>query len=260
MNKSIQKILLVLVLGLVIDLPSLSAQTPTPTPTATPTPTPHAINLTNTQVYKAGTNLNAVLRAIDDGHGAYVPAFILVDSNGDPVSLGGGGGGDASAANQATQIVAEQAIRATVGAATGPAVTSNSDGTLQQYLRGLVSLWNDGMHAGTNIIGKVGIDQTAPGATNAVSIDQTTPGTTNAVAITGTEITIVVKTVASGGHVNNARHIEFILSSDFVGTIDGEAITGAALAIYNPGDAPIGSTFAQLDYEISAGNAILTHW
>ena len=37
--------------------------------------------------------------------------------------------------------------------------------------------------AGTNIIGKVGIDQTTPGTTNAVSIDQTTPGTTNKVAV-----------------------------------------------------------------------------
>lgn len=58
------------------------------------------------------------------------------------LSLGGGGsaagGGDASAANQTTQITAEQAIQATLGATTGAAVITDANGTIQQYVRGLI--------------------------------------------------------------------------------------------------------------------------
>ena len=38
---------------------------------------------------------------------------------------------------------------------------------------------------GATILGKVGIDQTAPGTTNKISIDQTTVGTTNNVTLFG---------------------------------------------------------------------------
>jgi len=41
------------------------------------------------------------------------------------------------------------------------------------------------LDAGSITIGKVSIDQTTPGTTNAVAIDQTTPGTTNAVVDKG---------------------------------------------------------------------------
>lgn len=66
------------------------------------------------------------------------------------------GGGDASAANQTTQITAEQAIQATAGATSGAAVVTDANGTLQQYLRGLVKLWIAGLAAGENHIGSVG--------------------------------------------------------------------------------------------------------
>lgn len=79
--------------------------------------------------------------------------------------------GAATAANQVTQITAEQAIQATIGTTTGAAVTTDANGTLQQYLRGLVKQWISGtlvLGPGSNIIGKTGIDQTTPGTTNAV--------------------------------------------------------------------------------------------
>lgn len=80
-----------------------------------------------------------------------------------------------------------------LGATTGAAVVTDADGTIQQYLRGLVKL----------LVAKVtvGIDQTTPGTTNRVDvgaalpagtnllgkvgIDQTTPGTTNGVSLPG---------------------------------------------------------------------------
>lgn len=165
---------------------SLSAQTPTPTPTATPTPTPHAINLTDVQVYKAGTNLNAVLRAVDDGHGAFVPAFILVDANGDPASLGGSSGG-----------LTDTQLRASA------------------------------------------VPVSVSGAQYTVAITVATTGAT----------------IAAGKH-----HIEFILSSDFAGTIAGAAINPAIIGVYDPGTLPVGSTFGALIYTISAGSATITTW
>lgn len=72
-----------------------------------------------------------------DGSGPYVfsgTAMMLAATG----SGGGGGGGDASAANQVTQIAAEQAIQATLGATNGAAVVTDANGTVQQYLRGLI--------------------------------------------------------------------------------------------------------------------------
>lgn len=46
----------------------------------------------------------------------------------------------ATAAKQDTQITAEQAIQATAGATTGAKVITDANGTLQQYLRGLIYL------------------------------------------------------------------------------------------------------------------------
>lgn len=74
--------------------------------------------------------------------GAAQPVFV-VNGTANPVNIGaggGGGGGDATAANQTTQIDAEQAIQATAGATTGAKVITDANGTLQQYLRGLVYL------------------------------------------------------------------------------------------------------------------------
>lgn len=56
------------------------------------------------------------------------------------------------------------------------------------------------------------------------------------------------------------RHIEFILSSDFAGTIQGAAISGATLSVYDPGAPPVGSTLGAVGYTISAGNATITTW
>lgn len=77
---------------------------------------------------------------------------------------GGGGGGDASAANQTTQITAAQLTNTTLGAVT----TSPTANTVLDRLKTLHTDMVAATPAGTNVIGKVGIDQTTPGTTNFV--------------------------------------------------------------------------------------------
>lgn len=57
---------------------------------------------------------------------------------------GGGGGGDASAANQTTQITAEQAVQSGIGAAADAAATQGSTGSVNAKLRTVTSQLNTG--------------------------------------------------------------------------------------------------------------------
>lgn len=64
-----------------------------------------------------------------------------------------------------------------------------------------------------------------------------------------------------------ARHIEFIVSADFAGSIQTDAtgggwaaINGSLCSVYTPGDPPPGSTFGQVRYNVTAGTALLTTW
>jgi hypothetical protein len=132
-----------------------------------------------------------------------------------PCAVGspGSGGGDASAANQASQIAAEQAIQAAVGTVTasptqytmldrlktinttlgnplqaGGAVTISNTPTVNigtistlstaalqtsgnSSLTAIASSVAGATPAGSNIIGKVGIDQTTPGSTNGIVVN-----------------------------------------------------------------------------------------
>jgi hypothetical protein len=95
---------------------------------------------------------------------------------------GGGGAGDASAANQTTQITAANLTNTEIGALTETAPASDTassglNGRLQRIAQRLTSLIaalgtpfqaGGALGAGSAIIGKVGIDQTTPGTTNAV--------------------------------------------------------------------------------------------
>ena len=119
----------------------------------------------------------------------------ILDASGNQVVPLSVGAGDASAANQATQITAEQAIQATAGATTGAAVTTDTNGTLQQYLRGIVKL----------LIGfiTVKIDQTTPGTTNGVVVNANAlvaaPITGQLViAVTGTRIQLTAGALTNG--------------------------------------------------------------
>ena len=78
-------------------------------------------------------------------------------------------------------VATAQGAGAAIGATTGAAVITDADGTIQRYLRGLVKRWADALGAGTgaaslrvnlatdvalpagtNLLGKAGIDQTTP--------------------------------------------------------------------------------------------------
>lgn len=75
----------------------------------------------------------------------------------------------------------------------------------------------------------------------------------------GQSLTVSLSTVSSSGSVAaGKRYIEFILSSDFAGTIGGQIIAGSAFAVYGPLRAPDGSVFGVLNYTISAGSAVIT--
>lgn len=79
----------------------------------------------------------------------------------------------------------------------------------------------------------------------------TTPGT-------GTARTVAIATVSTNGSVAaGKRGIEFIFASDFVGTIDGDAFTGANDASWSAPALQGNDTYAALAYTISAGSARL---
>jgi hypothetical protein len=88
-----------------------------------------------------------------------------------PVSVAGGGS-DSTAANQVLQIAQETAINTALGATTDAAVAAGAAGSLLAKLRSISRdlVANIVLAAGSAIIGKVGIDQTTPGTTNAVAL------------------------------------------------------------------------------------------
>jgi len=60
-----------------------------------------------------------------------------------------------------------------LGTTSGAAVITDANGTIQQYLRGLIKQWIAGtlvLGVGSNVIGKVGIDQSTPGTTDRVTV------------------------------------------------------------------------------------------
>lgn len=162
------------------------------------------------------------------------PVVIASDQSAVPVSGTVAVTGVATAANQATQITAEQAIQVSVAsldtkqptvgqktmAASSPVVIASDQASFPVTVAAGSAVIghvivdsgaiNATLQAGSAIAGKFGIDQTTPGTTNGVqvnaalpaganvigktSIDQTTPGTTNLVALTA-ETTKVIGTV-----------------------------------------------------------------
>lgn len=98
-------------------------------------------------------------------------------------------------------------------------------------------------------------------ASKATAIQGIDNGKPIGVSQTGAQYTVAITVATTGATIAAGKHhIEFILSSDFVGTIAGAAISGASLGVYDPGILPVGSTFAALIYTISAGNATITTW
>lgn len=95
-----------------------------------------------------------------------------------------------------------QGAGAAIGATSGAAVVTDANGTIQQYLRGLVKLWIAGLAAGSAIIGKVGIDQTS--GQNLVKQVRSTTATQSTVAGSASSVTILASNASRlGASVHN---------------------------------------------------------
>jgi hypothetical protein len=113
-------------------------------------------------------------------------------------SGGGGGGSGTSDTTEATQLLVKAAVEATntaIGATSSAIATAGGSGNVSAKLRLITSQFSRGvLGAGTALIGKVGIDQTTPGTTNAVSIVGRVTKTDKSGTITsgGTQQTLMV--------------------------------------------------------------------
>lgn len=107
-------------------------------------------------------------------------------------ALGGAldlGAGTVGANTQRVTIGTDDGVAAVLGATSGSAVITDATGTVQQYLRGLIKQWIAGtlvLGAGSNLVGKVTIDQTTPGTTNRVDIGDIAKGEYDDVAASTT--------------------------------------------------------------------------
>jgi hypothetical protein len=105
---------------------------------------------------------------------------------------------------------------------------------------------------GANVVGKVGIDQTTPGTTNAVALtaganlvgkvglDQTTPGTTNAMS----EAFIGSTAIASGNGIAGAGVQRVTIASDNTAFNVNATLAGSALLLGYMKQRPAGCTAA----------------
>jgi hypothetical protein len=225
-------ILLLLFLSGLLFPVSGFGQTPTPTPTATPVDSTFIDAQKTPSRFKSSRQNNAEI------------PHVIVDSI---PSGGGGSGGDASAANQATQITAEQALLATAGAKADAKSTATDTTPIS-----LVSILKQI---------SASVQAPPPQAVTGPLTDTQLRATALPVAQTGAQYTVAITVATTDGSIAAGKHhIEFILSSDFAGTIAGAAIDPAIIGVYDPGTPPVGSTLAALVYTISAGNATITTW
>lgn len=130
-------------------------------------------------------------------------------------------GAGTAAAAQRTTLASDDPAVATLGSTSAAKVITDANGTIQQYLRGLVSQWIAGtlvLGTGANVIGKVGIDQT-------------TPGTTNLVQITGTQVASVLDcatTITRPADTNAYTANDAFANSTSAPTAGGFTFTSAA--------------------------------
>lgn len=137
----------------------------------------------------------------------------------------------------AARTIVSDGLDATQGAIDDAAATGDSPGTISAKLRGLTKIladvWNSGTHvlnvaiagalaAGSNIIGKVGIDQTTPGVTNKVSLGSDVVSVSGTVGITDS-IAAAVSSAWNSGTALNATNVIACASMTTVITVVGVA-------------------------------------
>lgn len=119
----------------------------------------------------------------------------LITAIGSPFQAGG------SIGNTSFGSTVADGANVVEGATTDAAVSTDTTGTISAKLRGLVKILASVLNStsdflfvkiatGTNVIGKVGIDQTTPGTTNRVDIGAALPAGTNAIGLVSNKILV----------------------------------------------------------------------
>jgi hypothetical protein len=168
--------------------------------------------------------------------------------DGSAIGGGTGGAGDASAANQllgnaslASLDTKTPALGQALSAASRPVVLpatqitsltppSNTGYALDSSLTTIDTdiKSNITLHAGTNLIGKVGIDQTTPGTTNAVQANAGTNLNTSALALDATLTGGTAKSIVRGGQKGTTN-----TNADITHTASGANHEVLDVAIYD---------------------------
>ena len=157
---------------------------------------------------------------VTDGNGNEIVLSTTVQGDGsnafNVVSSGGGSGGGTSSAYGAAFPANGTAIGLTDGTAMRALAAINYSGGLYAAAVSIVQA----LPAGTNLIGKVGIDQTTPGTTNAVVVNTlaTTPvAGTFSITTGGTAVNaFAANAVVSGGFIRNPYNATESLFVDIV--------------------------------------------
>lgn len=173
------------------------------------------------------------------------------------------GAGAVAANTPRTTLASDDPAVAALGAITGAAVITDANGTIQQYLRGIVKLLITAgtvvLGAGAAIIGKVGIDQTTPGTTNGVVVnrnERSATGTQSIVASSATSVTVLAANANRyGGSVyNDSTQILYLLLT--TGGTASATVYTVAMAASSYFEIPFGYTGALIGLWASAnGNA-----
>jgi hypothetical protein len=124
---------------------------------------------------------------------------------------GGGGGAITAATNSYAVGALQDGADATEGTKADTAYAGSGSATVVSILKGIYNALVAALPAGSNIIGKVGIDQTTPGTTNGV-VQNAGPSNVTATACSGT--------VTSGGAANNAFTAQTTLHGFTIANID----------------------------------------
>jgi hypothetical protein len=179
---------------------------------------------------------------------------------------GGGGSGGGGAITAASGAFASGSISNGADVVEGTITSAHTCSTGGYTVIGCLGQIDDDVKgaipAGTNIIGKVGIDQTTPGTTNGVQVNAALPAGTNAIGTITGNVNVTPTdcsgTITTGGTAQNAIAASATIHGFTIANIDTSAGSGEPLWISftttaaastvasYPLSAPTATTFAGL--------------
>lgn len=258
-STSSNQILELTALGLLLTTSDFDTKTGSLTETAPATDTASSgLNGRLQRIAQRLTSLIAILPAALGAGGG-----LKVDGSGTALPISGTvavtGAGDASAANQTSQITQETAINTVLGLIADATVAAGATGSVSAKLRRATQGLEDlktliVLAAGANIIGKVGIDQTTPGTTNLVAL---TAETTKAIG--------VVRNSDGAGNLLTSNSTTYTAKFG----LDGNLLGTLGTAFSTPGKVDVKSTLSFTDATVvvaavtalqSLGNSATVGW